>query len=185
MGKSTTAQMFRDENVPVWDADGAVHQMYSKGGMAVGPIGALRPQAIIDAAVDRAALKEWIAEDATALRQIEALVHPLLAKDREAFLRETKADIVVLDFPLLFETGAEKLVDQVLVVSVPAKVQRDRLLARKTMTSALLETILAAQMPDAEKRARADVVIITQTLDEARRAVRNLLKDIREGRVHA
>ena len=180
MGKSTTAQMFRDEGIPVWDADAAVHDMYAPGGLAVAPIGALRPEAIVDGGVDRGQLKNWISEDPAALARIEGVVHPMLATDREAFLAGLETDIAVLDFPLLLESGADKLVDLVVVVSAPEQVQKARILERGTMDLPMLETILAKQMPDSEKRARADLVIETTDMETARKAVQNLLREIRE-----
>ncbi len=185
MGKSTTADMFRSIGVPVWDADAVVHRLYASGGLAVDAIAKLRPQAILDGSVDRRALKEWIAGDASALRRIEKVVHPLLAEDRRAFLAGLDTDIAVLDFPLLFETGAEKLVDLTLVVSSPRNIQKERILARGTMNEAVLDTILAAQMSDDDKRAGADVVIETLSLEGARQAVHTLLEDIRKGRFDA
>ncbi len=180
MGKSTTAQMFSDAGVPVWDADAAVHRLYAAGGAAVAPLGRIFPSAIVDDAVDRERLKREIKADPDALRQIEAVVHPLLKKDREAFLAALDSDVAVLDFPLLFETGADEQVDLVVVVSAPPEVQKERLRERGTMNSAMLETILASQMPDVEKRARADVVIETTSMDGARRAVQELLKRVRQ-----
>ncbi len=179
MGKSTTAGMFRDAGVPVWDADAAVHRLYAPGGAAVAPLRALFPRAIVDGAVDRERLKQQIRADKTALARIEAVVHPLLARDREVFLRGLDADIAVLDFPLLFETGADREVDFIVVVSAPAELQQSRLLARKTMNSAMLETVLARQMPDSEKRARADAIILTTDMEGARKAVQDLLERIR------
>ncbi|MGG7645343.1 dephospho-CoA kinase [Rhodovulum sp. YNF3179] len=178
MGKSTTAGLFRAAGVPVWDADAAVHRAYSAGGAAVEPIRALCPDAIVDGAVDRAVLKAWIAEDPEALSRIEAAVHPLVAEDRKAFLADAAAagaPVVVLDIPLLFETGGAALVDAVVVVSVPPEVQRARVLARPGMTETHFDRILAKQMPDAEKRRRADYVIETRTLDAARAAVQELI----------
>ena len=180
MGKSTTAQMFRDEGIAVWDADAAVHRLYATGGAAVASIRAVCPEAIVDGAVDRARLKRWIARDEAALSRIEEIVHPLVAADRVGFLAGLDTDIAVLDIPLLFETGAESLVDLVLVVSAPEELQRQRLLARDNMDSAMLETILAKQMPDREKRARADLVIETIALEPTRKAVQALIEKVRK-----
>lgn len=176
MGKSTTAQMFRDEGVPVWDADAAVHRLYAPGGAAVAAVGTLCPDAVIAGAVDRARLKEWLARDPARLAQLEAVVHPLVAADRAAFIAQADAPLVVLDIPLLFETGAD--VDGVLVVSAPEDMQRARVLARPGMTEDHLEAILARQIPDAEKRARADFVIETTDMDSTRAAVRDLVRKL-------
>ncbi len=182
MGKSTTAAMFAEQGVPVWDADGAVHRLYAQGGAAVAPLAELCPQALVDGAVDRGALKDWIAGDDTALSQIEAVVHPLVAADRAEFIVDATrdgADLIVLDIPLLFETGADKDMDATLVVSAPADVQRARVLARPGMTETQLATILDRQMPDAEKRARATHVIETISLEAAERDVRHLIAKLR------
>ncbi len=179
MGKSTTAGLFADLGVPVWDADAAVHRLYARGGAAVAPIAALRPGAVVDGAVDRAALKRWIDEDRDALSRIEDIVHPLVAADRAAFLERTDADVVLLDIPLLFETGRQGDMDAVVVVSAPPEVQRARVLERGTMTETQFETILAKQVPDSEKRARADYVIQSTSLEAARAAVQDCLRDIR------
>ncbi len=181
MGKSTTAGFFREMGVPVWDADAAVHRLYAKGGAAVEAIRALCPDAVDEDGVNRASLREWIAADEKALAKIENVVHPLVAEDRRVFLQKAKEDgdlIVVVDIPLLFETRAEASVDAVLVVSAPKEVQKKRVMERAGMTEAHFKRILASQMPDADKRARADFVIETVSLDEARLAVKNLLRDL-------
>ena len=185
MGKSTTANMFADEGIPVWDADETVRRLYAKGGAAVAGIAAICPQAIIDDAVDKAVLKNWIAADDTALGKIESVVHPLVAADRAAFIAQSAADIVVLDIPLLFETGGDALVDAIVVVSAPANEQRKRVLDRPNMTPQQFDTILAKQVPDHEKRARADYIVETTTLDAARTAVQVCLRDIRQGLANA
>jgi dephospho-CoA kinase len=173
MGKSTTAQMFRDAGVPVWDADAAVHRLYAPGGAGVSAIGRLCPDAVQAGAVDRAALKAWLAQDSGALARLEAAIHPLVAADRAAFIAANPAPLVVLDIPLLFETDAQ--VDGVLVVTAPKDVQRARVLARPGMTADALDLLLARQMPDADKRARADFVIPTTDLDSTRAAVHDLI----------
>ncbi len=185
MGKTTTAQMFADEGVPVWDADAAVHRLYATGGAAVAPIEKLHPDAIENGAVSRAALKRWMTEDPSALKQIEAVVHPLVAADRAAFLAGLEADIAVIDVPLLFEIGAEAGLDAIVVVSAPAELQRARVMDRGTMDAATFEAILAKQLPDAEKRARADYVIETLSLEAARIQVQAVLADIRKKLAHA
>ncbi|MEL6840923.1 MAG: dephospho-CoA kinase [Pseudomonadota bacterium] len=178
MGKSTTAQMFRDEKVPVWDADAVVHTLYAKGGAAVAPIGRLFPDAVIDGAISRDVLKDLIAAEPDILSQIEGVVHPLVAQNREDFLARHVAPLLVFDIPLLFETGADQWLDSVLVVTVPADVQRCRVLARSGMTEGQFSAMLAKQMPDAEKRARADHIIETRDLDGARAAVQNLIAEL-------
>ncbi|BAQ71171.1 dephospho-CoA kinase [Rhodovulum sulfidophilum] len=179
MGKSTTAALFREKGVPVWDADAAVHALYAEGGGAVRPLAALCPEAVRHGAVDRHALKAWIAREPEALMRIEAVVHPLVAADRQAFIdRHQNAPLLVLDIPLLFETGADKWLDAVLVVTAAPEVQRARVLDRPGMTEAQLDAILARQMPDAEKRARADHVIETLTPDHAGAEVAALIESL-------
>ncbi len=179
MGKSTTAALFAAEGIPVWDADVAVHRLYAPGGGATAPLGALYPAALVNHSIDRIALKSWIAADPAALAQIEAVVHPLVAADRDAFLINATADIVVLDIPLLFEKGTEAALDATLLVTAPAPLQRQRVLARPGMTEAQFQLILARQMPDAEKRARATHILETLSEDSARAYVRALLSYIR------
>lgn len=179
MGKTTTAQMFRDLGHPVWDADQAVHRLYAAGGAAVAPVADLFPSAVRDCAVDRTVLRDLLARDPSALKRLEAVVHPLVAADRADFIAaHSDKPMVVLDIPLLYETGAEAQMDGVAVVSADAATQRDRVLARPGMTAETLDMILSRQMPDAEKRARADWIIPTNTLDGARVAVVALCKDI-------
>ncbi|MFG6581716.1 dephospho-CoA kinase [Sulfitobacter sp. 1A12779] len=185
MGKSTTARMFAEEGCAVWDADAAVHRLYAPGGAAVAPMQAAFPEAIEGGGVSRAALKEIIAADPTALPRIEAIVHPLVAEDRATFLAEADSDIAVLDIPLLFETGGAAKMDAVACVTIPAEVQRERVLARGTMTEAQFDAIRAKQMPAEEKCARSDYVIVTDTLDHARAQVRAVIRDIRERLRHA
>lgn len=185
MGKSTTAAMFAEEGIPVWDADAAVHRLYAPGGAAVEPVGRICPDAVGPKGVDRAVLKDWIARDPAALARIEAVVHPLVARDRGDFLDAAESDIVLLDIPLLFETGGDAHVDATITVSAPADVQRNRVLSRPGMTEQQFETILAKQLPDAEKRKRSDYVIETLTLEGARQGVRAVLDDVRRRIVDA
>ena len=180
MGKSTTAKMFQDEGIPVWDADAAVHRLYERGGAAVAQVGAAFPEAVLDGAISREALKKIMAADPSALGRLEKIVHPLVAQDRAAFIAANPAPIVVVDIPLLYETGAEAWLDSVIVVSVSPEAQRARVLARTGMTEAQFQAILSRQVPDAEKRRRADHLIETTTLDEARAKVRALVKDLKD-----
>ncbi len=180
MGKSTTAAMFAEAGIAVWDADAAVHRLYAAGGPAAGPIAELCPDAVKNGAVDRAVLKEWIARDPAVLGKISDVVHPLVAADRAGFLEAAEGNMVVLDIPLLFETGAAEEVDAVVVVSAPADIQRQRVLDRGQMDKTTFETILAKQMPDAEKRARADFVIETVDMETARKQVRAVIDALRE-----
>ena len=180
MGKTTTAAMFADAGVPVWDADATVHRLYAASGAAVPLIGAFYPGVIDNDTVSRGKLRALIAADPTALDQIQSIVHPLVAADRAAFLANQTADIVLLDIPLLFETGADAQCDAVVVVSAPAPLQRQRVLDRGGMTAAELDLILSRQLSDAEKRSQADYIIDTTTLDGARQSVQNLLKELRE-----
>lgn len=185
MGKSTTAAMFAKAGVPVWDADAAVHRLYRKGGPAVGPVQDICPSAVVDGAVSRDRLKDWIASDPAALLKLEAVVHPLVAQDRSAFIEDTDAPVVLVDIPLLFETGGDSHVDVTVVVTAPAEVQRQRVLARPGMTPDEMATIMARQMPDAEKRQKADYVIETLTIDAAQSRVAQVLDDIRRTRLNA
>lgn len=182
MGKSTTAALFADAGIPVWDADATVHRLYESGGAAVERIRELVPEAIVAESVDRRILSTWLSGESGRLQTLEALVHPLVRADREAFIGNSKAEIVLLDIPLLFETGSEAACDAVAVVSADPAEQRRRVLERPGMSEARLETILARQMPDSEKRARADFIIPTDSIEGARRAVLDILDTIRSRR---
>ncbi|HEX8578461.1 MAG TPA: dephospho-CoA kinase [Allosphingosinicella sp.] len=177
MGKSTVAAMFADEGVPVFDADAAVHRLQGPAGALVAEIESHFPGTTGPEGVNRTALSERVLGAPEALRRLESLVHPAVAREREAFLAaNAAAPVVLLDIPLLFEAGGWQAVDKIAVVSAPAGVQRARVLARPGMTAEKFEKILARQMPDEEKRARADFIIPTGgSLDETRRAVRRIL----------
>jgi dephospho-CoA kinase len=176
MGKSTTSAMFQAEGVPVYDADAAVHALYAKGGAAVEPVEAAFPGVVTDGAIDRAKLSAHVVGNPEALKRLETIVHPLVGESRKVFFEaalEANAPLVILDIPLLFETGGERNVAAVIVVSAPEAIQRERVMARPDMTAEKLDAILARQLPDAEKRARADIVIDTSKgLDSAREQVR-------------
>ena len=162
MGKSTVARMFADLGIPVHDADATVHALYASGGAAVGPVGEAFPGTAIDGAIDRAALSSAVVGKPEAMARLEAIVHPLVRAAEGAFLAaHADAAVVVLDIPLLFETGAEDRVDRIVVVSAPEAVRRERVLARPGMTAEKLEAIIAKQTPDAEKRERATHIIDT------------------------
>ncbi|WP_122074448.1 dephospho-CoA kinase [Pseudophaeobacter sp. EL27] len=180
MGKSTTAGLFEQMGCAIWDADAAVHRLYAAGGAAVAPMRAAFPSAIVEEAVSRAALKQILAKDPAAFAQLEAIVHPLLAADRQAFRDQATSDVLVFDIPLLFETGGDAAMDAVACVRVDAATQRARVLERGTMTEAQFEQILAKQMPIDEKCARSDFIIETDTLDHAETQVRAILDQIRK-----
>jgi dephospho-CoA kinase len=180
MGKSTTAKLFAEAGVPVYDADAAVHKIYE--GEAAPAIEAAFPGTTVDGRVDRAKLSAKVVHDQAAIKQLEQIVHPMLGASRKKFLEEAEASgapVVVMDIPLLYETGGEKRVDAVVVVSTDAATQRERILARGTMTSEALDAILARQLPDAEKRKRADFVVDTSRgLDPVRTAIRDILAEV-------
>lgn len=180
MGKSTTAKLFAAAGCAVWDADAAVHRMYAKGGAAVAPIADALPGAVVEGAVSRDKLKEMIGRDASVLKTLEQIVHPLVAQDRVEFASNSTADILVFDIPLLFEGNGHKEVDAVVCVSVPPETQEKRVMERGTMTREQFLQIRAKQMPNDEKCARSDYVVITDTLDHARRQVDKIVQEIRE-----
>jgi dephospho-CoA kinase len=187
MGKSTTAQMFAELGIPVWDADAAVHRIYAADGPGGPALAQLIPNAVdAEGAVSRDMLKAAIAANPALLTKIEQRIHPLVAQDRAAFLDAHEVDdIVLLDIPLLFETNGTAMVDRVAVVSTTADEQRRRVLARPGMDDDTFERLLARQMPDAEKRARADFVIRTDDLATARQDVEELLHTLRAEANHA
>jgi dephospho-CoA kinase len=184
MGKSTTAAMFRELGVPVYDADAAVHDLYDTGGAAVGPVGEAFPGVVKDGRVNREALRQAVLGQPEALKRLNAIVHPLVGRDRIGFFQNAEAggaDMVVLDIPLLFETGGHTGVDAVVVASAPADMQRERVLARPGMTPERLDAILAQQMADVEKRARAHFVVDTSRgLQPARDQVAEIVAAMRD-----
>jgi dephospho-CoA kinase len=180
MGKSTTAKLFAEAGVPVYDADATVHRVYQ--GEAVPAIEAAFPGTTADGKVDRARLSAKVVHDPAAIQRLEQIVHPMLRSYHQKFLEEAEqagAPVVVMDVPLLFETGGEKRVDAVVVVTTAPEVQRERILARGTMTAETLDAILARQTPDAEKRRRADFVVDTSNgLDPVRDRIRDILAEV-------
>ena len=183
MGKSTTAAMFRDAGVPVYDADAAVHDLYDEGGAAVGPVGEAFPGVVVEGRVDRERLRQRVLGQPDELKRLNAIVHPLVGQDRIGFFKAAEAagaDWVVLDVPLLFETGGHANVEAIVVVSAPPEMQRERVLARPGMSPDRLDAILAQQLADAEKRARAHYVVETgHGLEHARRQVMAILAELR------
>lgn len=179
MGKSTTAKLFAEAGVPVYDADAAVHMLYE--GEAVPAIEAAFPGTTVDGKVDRNRLSARVVHDPAAMRRLEEIVHPMLGASRQKFLADAErsgARVAVVDVPLLFETGGEKRVDAVVVVTTTAEIQRQRILSRPNMTDEKLDAILARQMPDAEKRRRANFVVDTSHgLDPVRARIRDILEE--------
>lgn len=177
MGKSTTAKLFAEAGVPVYDADAAVHRLYE--GEAVPAIEAAFPGTTVGGKVDRQKLSARVVHDPAAMKQLEGIVHPMLGASRQKFFDDAEragAPVAVVDVPLLYETGGEKRVDAVVVVTTSPENQRERILARGTMTNEALDAILARQLPDAEKRKRADFVVDTSHgLDPVRARIRDIL----------
>ena len=182
MGKSTVAAAFRRAGIPVFDADAAVHALQGRGGRAVRAIGEAFPGTVRDGAVDRAALRAVAVPNPSAMRTLERILHPMVRAAERAFLhraRRARRRMAVLDIPLLLETGGERRVDLVLVVSAPRAVQRARVRRRRQMTDAQIDTIIARQMPDAEKRRRADVIISTGlSRHHALRRLKRLIQEL-------
>jgi dephospho-CoA kinase len=186
MGKTETAKLFARLGIPTYDADAAVHRLYEPGGAAGPVIGREFPDTVIDGRVDRAALAKRVAPEKNELRRLEAIVHPLVAEDQQRFLEEATAagaDMIVLDIPLLFETGGHARMDAVVVVSAPQEIQRARVLSRPGMTTDKLDHILARQMPDEEKRAQAHFIVETDKgLDHAFAQVKQIVAELRSRR---
>jgi dephospho-CoA kinase len=184
MGKSTTAAMFREAGVPVYDADAEVHASYARGGACVGPVGAAFPGVVKDGAIDREALRQAVLGKPEELRRLNGVVHPIIGELRHRFFEEAEAqgaDLVLLDIPLLFEGGGDRNLDAVAVVTAPAEVQRARVLQREGMTPERFEAILSHQMSDADKRARADFVIDTSDgVEPVRRQVAEIIAVMRD-----
>ncbi|WP_024511829.1 dephospho-CoA kinase [Bradyrhizobium sp. ARR65] len=180
MGKSTTAKLFAEAGVPVYDADATVHKVYE--GEAAPAIEAAFPGTTVDGKVDRARLSAKVVHDPAAMKRLEEIVHPMLRSHHQKFLDDAEragAPVAVVDVPLLFETGGEKRVDAVVVVTTSPEIQRRRILARENMTEEKLDSILARQMPDAEKRRRADFVVDTSHgLDPVRAQIRDILAEV-------
>jgi dephospho-CoA kinase len=185
MGKSTTAQMFAELGIPVWDADAAVHKLYSTGGAAVPAIQELYPEAIEHGEVARPALKRLIQSNENVLSEIERIVHPLVAADRQNFIGTSDSDIVLLDIPLLFETNGDKHMDAIACVNIDPETQRERVLQRNTMTEEQFEQILNKQLPNDVKCSQSDFVIKTDNLDNAKEQVAHIIELIRKDYINA
>ena len=178
MGKSTTAAMFLKQGIPVWDADSTVHKLYAKNGAAVKFFNQKIPSAVSNGEVSRVALKKLIKEDINNLKKIEQIVHPLVAKDRLTFIENSKkynAPLIVLDIPLLFETGFYKLVDYIAVVTVDYTTQKQRVLDRESMTEEMFTQILDKQVSNEEKKRKADFIIPTETIEAAESKVQEII----------
>jgi dephospho-CoA kinase len=184
MGKTETARQFARLGIPVHDADAAVHRLYEPGGRAVAAIAQAFPECVMEGRVDRACLSARLRKDPLAFSQLESIVHPFVASEQRAFIAEASAagaDLVVLDVPLLFETGGERDMDAIVVVSAPEAIQRARVLARPGMSEEALDHILARQFPDVDKRGRAHFVVETDKgLDHAFEQVKSIVTALRE-----
>ena len=185
MGKSTTAQMFAELGIPVWDADAAVHKLYSTGGAAVSAIQEMYPEAVENGEVSRPALKSLILSNENVLGELESIVHPLVETDRQNFIETSDSDIVLLDIPLLFETNGDKHLDAIACVNIDAETQRERVLQRGTMTEEQFEQILNKQLPNDVKCSQSDFVIQTDNLDHAKEQVAHIIELIRKDYIYA
>jgi dephospho-CoA kinase len=185
MGKSTTAQMFAELGIPVWDADAAVHKLYSTGGAAVPAIQELYPEAVEHGEVSRPELNRLIQSNEHVLGELERIVHPFVAADRQNFIETSDSDIVLLDIPLLFETNGDKRMDAIVCVNIDAKTQRERVLQRGTMTEEQFEQILNKQLPNDVKCSQSNFVIQTDNLDHAKEQVAHIIELIRKDYINA
>ncbi len=180
MGKSTTAQLFKDLGCDLWDADAAVHRLYSKGGAGANALAPIIPAAIVNGAVSRGALRGLISSDPSLLKTIEQIIHPLVRQDRESFAKTSTAQILVFDIPLLFETQSEPEFDAIACVYIDAETQKQRVLGRGTMSEDQFNLIKSKQMPIEEKLKRADFVIETDSLQHAKQQVSQIVHTLRE-----
>lgn len=179
MGKSTTAGFFKDAGCDVWDADAAVHRLYAKKGAAVAPLSNLFPKALIEGAISRQVLKHELQKNPDLIEQLEAIVHPLVAQDRQTFIDSAQSDILVFDIPLLFETGADAHMNAVICVTIDEEEQKKRVLERGTMNEEMFEQIKSRQWSNFQKCEKADFVILTDTLDHVHAQVDNILANLR------
>ena len=179
MGKSTTAGFFKDAGCDVWDADAAVHRLYAKQGAAVAPLSNLFPKALIEGAISRQVLKQELQKNPDLIGQLEAIVHPLMAQDRQKFIDSAQSDILVFDIPLLFETGADVHMNAVICVTIDEKEQKKRVLERGTMNEEMFEQVKSRQWSNSQKCEKADFVILTDTLEHVHAQVENILAKLR------
>ena len=179
MGKSTTAGFFKDAGCDVWDADAAVHRLYEKQGAAVAPLSNLFPKASIEGAISRQVLKHELQKNPDLIGQLEAIVHPLVAQDRQTFIDSAQSDILVFDIPLLFETGADAHMNAIICVTIDEEEQKKRVLERGTMNEEMFEQIKSRQWSNFQKCEKADFVILTDTLDHVHAQVDNILANLR------
>jgi dephospho-CoA kinase len=179
MGKSTTAGFFKDAGCDVWDADAAVHRLYAEQGAAVAPLSNLFPKALIEGAISRQVLKHELQKNPDLIGQLEAIIHPLVAQDRQTFIDSAQSDILVFDIPLLFETGADAHMNAVICVTIDEEEQKKRVLDRGTMNEEMFEQIKSRQWSNSQKCEKADFVILTDTLDHVHAQVDNILANLR------
>lgn len=180
-GKSTTAAMFAEAGIPVWDADAVVHELYARDAALIAEIAAIAPGSVVDGVVDRQKLKQMIKADPGLLKRLEAAVHPRVQQHRADFLAKQSGPLVVLDIPLLYEVGADQICDGVLVITTTPDEQRRRVIDRGSMTEDTFGMILSQQMPLAEKAERADFVIESKSLESVRKAVHDLIRQLMGG----